>query len=431
MKSSKYNVIVPVQDKNYVFNLASQCLIEANRDIINYIKNDSNNLDLSQEEMDELYNNGIIVDSFDYEVSRLKSNVNSLKFDRSRFGVFLSLTSGCNLNCTYCYQDKRKDLNKKGYLTPENWKKLYAHFKQQIEKFKVKQFVVCLFGGEPMVDDAMLQKVVTDLRNLQNDNLKVQLVMITNGTLFTEENIDFYCNNIQTIQITLDGIKNVHDKFRIYSNGRGSFDTIVEKLKLIKDHNKSKDPCELSLRVNVNEDTVDQARELVDFIIEEGIDKSITTLAFHEIFGTQGDVIANNGDCTSNNVKLAEKIAALNFYVVSKGIKVYKDLNGPCIAKMATGYAVDEELNVYGCPGVIYSEVHGKLMEDGEIKVLDKTWYDYYLNDPKCVDSCKYAPICYGGCNWARGKNEKDCKKEIYDISIVPKLQTYIMSKYA
>lgn len=431
MIGSKYNVVIPVNDKNYVFNLASQCLIEANEEITSYLKNDSNNLNLSKNELDELYNNGIIVDSFDHEVSRLKSNVTSLKFDRSRFGVFLSLTSGCNLNCTYCYQDKRKKLNKKGYLTPENWQIIYKHFKQEIAKFNVKYFIVDLFGGEPMLDDTMLQKIVTDLRNLETDKLKVKLVMITNGTLFTKDNIDFYCNNIGTIQITLDGLKDVNDKFRIYSDGSGSFDTITKNLRLIEDHNKGDNPCELCLRVNVNEDTVNQAREFVDFVIKDGIHEGITTLAFHEIFSTQGDVICNNGDCISNNINLAEKIAALNFYVISKGIKVYKDLSGPCIAKMATGYAIDEDLNVYGCPGIIYSEVQGKLLNNGDIKVLDKMWYDYYLNDPKCIDTCKYAPICYGGCNWVRGKKEKDCKREILDISIVPKLQAYIMSKYA
>lgn len=431
MIASKYNVIIPANGKNYIFNLASQCLIEANEEIINYLKNDSDDFELSKEELDELYNNGIIVDSYDYEVSRLKSNVTSLKFDRSRYGVFLSLTSGCNLNCTYCYQDKRKTLNSKGYLTPENWDILYEHFKQEIAKFNVKYFIVALFGGEPMSDDAMLQKIVTDLRNLQTDDLKVQMVMITNGTLFTEENVDFYCNNVQTIQITLDGLKDVNDKFRIYSDGRGSFDNIIKSLRLIKDHNNGDSPCELCLRVNVNEDTVNQAHEFVDFIIKEGIHEGVTSLAFHEIFGTQGDVIAKTDECTSNNIKLAEKIAALNFYVVSKGLKVFRELAGPCIAKMATGYAVDENLNIYGCPGVIYSEVHGKLLGNGEIKVLDKTWYDYYLNDPKCIDTCKYAPICYGGCNWARGKKEKDCKKEILDATIVPKLQAYIMSKYA
>lgn len=433
MVASRYNIIIPANGQSYVFNLASQCLIEANDELVSYLNNERSDLDLTAEEQQELYNNGIIADSHEFELARLKSNVNSLKFDRSRFGIFLSTTAGCNLNCTYCYQDKRKELNAKGYVTPETWAVMLKHFKSEIKQHRVKQFVVSLFGGEPMNDDTMCQQIVRNLKALEaeTEGLKVQLVLITNGTLFTEENVGFYLKNVGTIQITLDGLKETHDQFRAYPDGTGSFDKIVEGLKLINKYNVGNDPSEVCIRVNVNDDTVNNAKELIDFIVDNELHKGITALSFHEIFGTQGDVIEAGGDCDSKNVELAKKICQLNFYVISKGIRVFRELSGPCIAKMATGYAVDEDLNIYGCPGIIYSEVHGKLQENGEIQIQNKGWYDYYLDDPDCINVCKYAPICYGGCNWARGNKEKDCMREIHDATIVSKLQAYIMSKYA
>ncbi|MFQ7180660.1 MAG: radical SAM/SPASM domain-containing protein [Hungatella sp.] len=432
MVSSKYNVIISTNGKTYVFNLASQCLIEANNEVIQYISNTENKAVLTEEEERVLHDNGIIVSSHEFEVLRLKSNINSLRYDRSRYGVFLSTTAGCNLNCTYCYQDKRKELNSKGYVTPENWEIMLTHFRTEMQKYNVKQFVVCLFGGEPMYDDKMCQQIIRDLRKLESDieSLSVQMVLITNGTLFTEDNVEFYLKNVENIQITLDGIKEIHDQFRVYANGSGSFDKIVDGLGLICKYNICEDPCEVCIRVNVNEKTVEKARDLIDFIVEKNLQKGITTISFHEIFSTQGDIIESGGESESPDLVLANKICQLNFYVLSKGIKVFKELAGPCIAKMATGYAIDENLNIYGCPGIIYSEVHGKLQENGEISVNSKDWYSYYLDDPDCIDKCKYAPICYGGCNWARGKKEKECKREVFDATIVQKLQAYIMSKY-
>lgn len=119
MVASKYNIIVPVNGVNYVFNLASQCLIETTEELSNYLNGNNKSLELSKEEKDSLYSNGILVDSHHFETARLKSNINALKYDNSKYGVFISTTAGCNLNCTYCYQDKRKELNGSGYITQE------------------------------------------------------------------------------------------------------------------------------------------------------------------------------------------------------------------------------------------------------------------------------------------------------------------------
>lgn len=433
MISSKYNILIPINGENYVFNLASQCLLKVDKELAEYIQGEKNNISLSEQEQQQLADNGILVSSYELEFDRLKSNINSLKYDRSRYGVFISTTSGCNLNCTYCYQDIRKDICEKQYLTPENWAVMYNYFIKEIEKYNIKYFVVSLFGGEPMYNDKMCQTIAYDLRKLENKFplLKVQMVLITNGTLFNEDNVEFYLKNIDTIQITIDGIKQIHDKYRIHTDGSGSFDEIIRGLQLLKDKSKQIDgAAEICLRVNVNNDTVENAKELVDYLVNIGISDYITSLSFHEIFDTQSDVLNNGGDPVEKNVELAMKICDLNFYIIKKGIRVFKELSGPCIGKMATGYAIDEHLHLYACPGIIYSEIQGKLNENGETEIFDRGWYDFYLNDSKCVEKCKYAPICYGGCTWAKGKKENDCMKEIYDKTIVPKLSAYILSKY-
>jgi len=434
MISSIYNYIVPINDRKYIFNLASQSIIHAEGELAQFFTGENPDFKFTSEEQQELLNNGILVESREMEVARLKNNINSLRYDRSRVGVFLSTTAGCNLNCTYCYQDKRKELNTNDYITPENWEVLLNHITSEIDKYNVKQFLVSLFGGEPMKDDVMCQRIVRDLKELEADrpNFKVQFVLITNGTLFTEENVEFYANNIGTIQITMDGTKEIHDKFRIYPDGTGSFDKIVSGLKLLGKHMKNMDKRmhEICLRINVNDDTADATKEFVDYLIDSGLQEMITAISLHEIFETQGEIIAHGGE-NRENIELAKKISELMLYAVSKGFRVPKAVAGPCIAKMATGYAIDENLNLYGCPGIVYSETHGQLLNDGTISITNPNWYNYYLNDPKCIDSCKYAPICYGGCNWAKDKQEKDCLKEIYDASLIPKLQAYILSKYA
>lgn len=432
MVASKYNVFIQINEQKFIFNLASRCLLGSNDELVEFLKGRNTDIVLSDDEEKSLYDNGIIVDSHELEVSRLKGNIRTLKYDRTQMAAFISTTSACNLSCTYCYQDCRKEKGKKKYINMAKWEILLKYFTDEIEKNGTKIFTVSIFGGEPMTNDAMCKHMLQDLKNLENifPKLQVKCNMITNGTLFTKENIGFYLKNLENIQITLDGLKEINDKLRIYPDGKGSFDEIIEAIKLFKEHRKNENESTLCLRVNVNKDTVKRARELVDFLIDEDLVKGITAINFHEIFGTQGDVIKDGSDLNDNDVELAKEIVGLNYYLIEKGIKVYKDLGGPCIGKMMNGYTVDEELNVYACPGLLYSEVHGKIDDSVKMNINSHRWYDFYLSESECVNHCKYAPVCYGGCTWAKGENERDCMKSIYDATLVDKLKAYIISQY-
>lgn len=431
MVASKYNLLLDIEGKEYLFNLASQCLISCDHDLVDFL-NGNQEIRLSKGEETSLYENGIIVDSHEFEVSRLKSNISSLKFDKTKMAAFISTTSACNLNCTYCYQDIRKELNCKKYMTESNWKVVIEYFKNEIKKYNTKLFAVSLFGGEPMFNDSMCQQIITDLRRLEDifPELVIQCVLITNGTLFNESNIKFYLDNIDNIQITLDGIKEINDSFRIYPNGEGSFDKIISSLKLIKKHKTSDILSTICLRINVNKETVNKSKELIDYLIDKNLTQAITSIKFHEIFGTQGEIILDGNDERDNDIELAKEIVKLNYYLIENGIKVFKEISGLCIGKLANGYTVDEQLNIYACPGLLYSDVHGKISTDGKLIIDNKKWYDYHLEEAKCINFCKYAPICYGGCTWAKGENEKDCMRDIFDATLVDKLKTYIISQY-
>jgi len=432
MIPSKYNIIVPVNDKSYIFNLASQCLVEINEELTKFLNGEIKLINFTDEEKKELHDNGIIVDNHNFETARLKANINFLKFDRSKMGAFLSTTSGCNLSCTYCYQDIRKDIEEKKYISKENWGIILNHFRMEIKKNNTKLFAASIFGGEPMLGGDMCKKIIKDLRELQDDfpDLNLQCVLITNGTLFNEENVEFYLNNVDNIQITLDGLKEINDQFRIYPDGSGSFDKIINSIKLLDRYRTEDKQSSLCLRVNVNRETVDKAKQFINYLVENNLNSGITSIDFHEIFSTQRDIIEKGSDLKDKDIELAKEISNLNFYLLDKGIKVFRKLGGPCLGKMSTGYVIDEELNIYACPGLLYSEVQGKIEKNGNIDIENKRWFDFFLDDFECVDTCKYAPICYGGCTWEKGENERNCMRHIYDATLISNLQAYIFSKY-
>ena len=414
MIASRFNKIVKIQDRYFLYNLASKALFEVDETMEETLKNVS---DIDEQTAKILYENGIIADSYEYETSRMINNFNNVKYDRTQMSIFLSMTASCNLNCSYCYQDARKELNVCNcYMNDNNWGKIIKYLKDSIQDNDIKKLTIFLFGGEPMLDPVKLQEYVKELKAL---NTRVILVLITNGTMFNEINVEFFAKNIDSIQITVDGPKRIHDKNRPYRSGEGTFDDIITNLKRLGEHN----PNEITLRVNVDENSIESIYGFVDYVCEEGINKIVAAVKFSPIFATQNDVMGCG--LAIDNEDFDSKLGDLYLYAASKGLNTFKDFDGGvCVGKVQGGYTIDENLNVYTCPGVLYQEACGKLTEEG-IKIKSEKWFDLINNNSECVSKCMYAPICFGGCKWSG-----ECSKKHLDTTFEKILKAYIISFY-
>ena len=414
MVSSRFNKTIRVGERLYLYNMSSKALFEIDESMVKMLE-DVNNIPEKTAEI--LYNNGIITESYEFETSRMINNFNNVKYDRKQMSIFLSMTASCNLNCSYCYQDVRKELNIHNcYFNQEKFEILYRFIQDSIVTNGTETLTVFLFGGEPMLNAVRLEEYIKKLRDL---DIKVILVLITNGTLFTEDNVEFFARNIDTIQITVDGKKEIHDNLRPYRNGKGTFDDIIRNLKMLSQHN----PSEVTLRVNVNEDTIETTYEFIDYICDEGINDIVTATKFSPIFASQKDVMG----CSNSNMNddFSKRIGDLYLYAAKRGLNTFKDFDGGvCVGKIQTGYTIDENLNVYTCPGVLYEEACGKLSEDG-LSINNSKWFNLVNDNSECVNKCTYAPICFGGCKWSG-----ECNKKHLDLTFEKIMQAYIISFY-
>ena len=415
MVISRYNKIFEIEGKSFVYNLSSKALLEIDNDIKSFLENKTSNID--EEIKNVLYNNGIVTESYEFELGRMINNMNNVKYDKKRPSVFLSLTSSCNLNCVYCYQDARKDMHEcNQFLTPKNWTEIFGYLKKLVKDMQAETLTVFLFGGEPMLKSSLLESYIKEIKTIDT---RVILVLITNGTLFNNNNVDFYCRNIDSIQITMDGMKEIHDKLKPYMDGRGSFDDILNNIKLLEQHGVQ----ELTLRINLNQNTLLSVYQFVDFLCDNGINKDITAVKFAPIFASQNEILGCNHSIENN--LLPESLGDLYVYAAKKGLRTFKDFdNGLCVGKVQNGCSIDEKLNVYACPGVLYQEPSA-VLRDNEIVIKDEKWYEFLNNDSDCIKECEYAPICFGGCKWS-----KECNRKLYEAAFEKILQAYVISFY-
>lgn len=141
----------------------------------------------------------------------------------------LFLTQSCNLNCVYCYGDGG-EYGTGGSLEE---KTAYQAVDWLIEKSgNMKKIHLGFFGGEPFLKFSLMKAIVKYTTKRVNEvDKEVEFHCTTNATLLDDEQIAFIQDHNISILISIDGSREIHNAQRPFTNGQGSYDVIVPKIK--------------------------------------------------------------------------------------------------------------------------------------------------------------------------------------------------------
>ncbi len=152
--------------------------------------------------------------------------------DNSVIRFIVSNTSACNLACRYCYNQFGD--NRDAFSAASSLNK--GQIKRAMELLSglsggYEELELLFIGGEPLLRFDLIREAA-ELRMTMSDMAEkhVRLFLITNATLLNDE-IYKYCseNNIH-IKISLDGNRELHNRSRIFPDGRGSYDSAISRL---------------------------------------------------------------------------------------------------------------------------------------------------------------------------------------------------------
>lgn len=426
LKWSRFNIEVPLtvsRGKVILFNTLNRNLILMKQDTVDLVKDCVGCAD--DIVVSDLRRLGMLVDADLDEQSFMRYGLGRWKFSDEMCVVWISLGSKCNFNCNYCYQDSR--LGHGELLTEGNWIRLLRFLDQRASRKKSSTLGVVLFGGEPLVNADLAIRVAKDLKGLARPGLNITVSLITNGSLFTPEIATRFRGYLDTVQVTLDGPRDIHDSRRTYSDGSGSYDAIISNLREAAVDYSGR----LMLRTNLTEDTIGRLPEMLLDIETVGLKDHLMALDIAAEYDSQCD-ISRNGCETKITPSISRKIAEARLMAAKAGWRLGKSfVTGPCTFRQANGFAIDENLNVYKCAGRLYEEPDGYIDESGELKILSSRWYQGVASEPSCVTGCVYGPICYGGCRWMAGpEHETKCNRANLDATIGLLIEAYALSQY-
>lgn len=133
--------------------------------------------------------------------------------------ITLLVAQYCNLRCRYCYAAG-------GDYGMPSQRMTAATLQRSLERLLPlagPRLTLSFFGGEPLLNLPLLQKTAILAQHLGNEaGTETRFALTTNGTLLEGRALDFICNHVDSLAVSLDGNAAVTDGARRFRLGKES-----------------------------------------------------------------------------------------------------------------------------------------------------------------------------------------------------------------
>ena len=138
----------------------------------------------------------------------------------------LHVAHTCNLNCSYCFASQGKYHGERALMSFEVGRRALDFL---VENSGTRRNLeVDFFGGEPLMNWQVVKDLVAYARSIEKDAGKnFRFTLTTNGVLLDDEVTEFCNREMHNVVLSLDGRKEVNDRFRVDVAGNGSYERIV------------------------------------------------------------------------------------------------------------------------------------------------------------------------------------------------------------
>lgn len=142
----------------------------------------------------------------------------------------------CNLDCKYCFYLEKEKL----YPDQEKWRMsddvLESYIRQYIEQQEVPSISFAWQGGEPTLLGVDYFRKVVALQQKYASGKEILNAFQTNGTLLDDEWCAFFAQHKFLIGLSIDGPRELHDRYRVDKQQRPTFDAVMRGIDFLKKH---------------------------------------------------------------------------------------------------------------------------------------------------------------------------------------------------
>lgn len=425
MRISRYVMSVRVNENSYMlYSLKTRKYFlynKENQKNLQKLIDNINKVEYTLKEVEcirQLIRKGILIADEENEIEELEYLENKAKYQNNELQMMVVVTNDCNFRCQYCVQEhERKN------LTSDAEEKILKFIKNNVKiKRKIK---ISWFGGEPLLRFVDIKRILNDAIEYAKDyDCEIISDFTTNGYLLSSQIIqDMKLLNVESLQITLDGDRETHNKRRYLVGKGGTYDRVKENL-----IEALKNGIPIVLRINIDQENVMTATCILNEIPEQ----------------YRKNVIVN----IANLYQAENKISTYEIYkkAIELGYQYGERKNQyvACHTCFSQGYIVDMDANMIMCANASEDRILGKINEKGNMCITNpKVFYQIktasMVKNPSCQE-CIQLPFCVSTCKKSIYKENIGChgKKAnglsveekakldyLYDIKCMKREETY------
>lgn len=310
----------------------------------------------------------------------------------------------CNLNCSYCFASQGKYHGDRAMMSLETGKRALDFLVEN--SGSRHNLEVDFFGGEPLMNFDVVKQMVAYARSIEKEhNKNFRFTLTTNGMLIDDDVIDFANREMSNVVLSLDGRKEIHDRYRVDYTGKGSWETIVPKFQKLVEARGGKNYYMRGTFTHANPDFLNDIKQMLDL--------GFTELSMEPVVCAEGDPSELTDDDLQIVMDQYEKLAQLMRERDKEGrpFTFYHymiDLTGgPCIYKRISGCGSGTEYmavtpwgDLYPCHQFVGEEKFklGDIWSGvSNTEVVEEFASCNVYARPECRD-CWAKLYCSGGC---------------------------------
>lgn len=346
----------------------------------------------------------------------------------------------CNIKCDYCFYLEKEAFMKKNAQSVKMSLDIARNFiTQHIQQTPSNDVFFTWQGGEPLIAGLDFYQTAVEIQQEIAKPLgkKVHNAIQTNGILINEKWAAFFKQHDILIGISIDGDEELHDKYRLSTSGRGTFQQVKQAITLLKDTG-----VEFNTLTVINNINAQYPKRVYQFlkalgsrfmqfipVVETlGVDQHFKPnwIANGSIIPTTTDfsVSANQYARFMNDIFdewLIKDVGKISVQLFDAMFARYCGFESSmCIYREKCGgenLALEANGDVYSCDHFVYPEY-----KIGNIKQLSKSEIQQKstaLSEKKQqlnsqCKSCQWLDLCYGGCPKHRFITNKQGDKHNY-----------------
>ena len=314
------------------------------------------------------------------------------------------ITTECNLRCKYCSLFQNELGKNILRMATETAKDLVHRYKSLVGKG-----LFILTGGEPLLNMEVLEYLISHINGTK--------VLFTNGTLLTKEILKTLNDNQVNIVFSLDGSEQVHNKMRIHQNGQGTYDQVIDAIKLTRTNN-----INFGISLVAREHNIDHLEREIEYIFEKF---SPASLGINLPHYTEFSPFTIDPDM------YADKL--IDVFNISKKYKIYVDQLNRRLAPL-----IEEKFRFRDCSamgekivefpdGTFSNCVNCKPVDNLPDKNIWAQRLPIYL--PQC-QNCWAIGVCGGGCSFDGINLYGDGKIDERNCIITKRLLEFILWEF-